>query len=232
MTLHPTPPRPRAPWQTEPMAEPTLLVADDHPLFRAAVLHVLQGRLPQFCTLEAASAATLGQALQEHPEIELVLLDLSMPGARGFSALLHVRGEYPEVPVVIISSNDHPRVIRRAQQFGAAGFIPKSAPADAMGDAIQAVLDGGSWFPPMAAERSEADAELAARLAQLTPQQFRVLLCLADGLLNKQIAAELGLAENTVKVHVTAILKKLECYSRTQAAVLVKSLEAEGVEPV
>ena len=214
------------------MTEPTLLVADDHPLFRAAVLHVLQGRLPQFRTLEAASAATLGQALQEHPEIELVLLDLSMPGARGFSALLHVRGEYPEVPVVIISSNDHPRVIRRAQQFGAAGFIPKSAPADAMGDAmgdaIQAVLDGGSWFPPMAAERSEADAELAARLAQLTPQQFRVLLCLADGLLNKQIAAELGLAENTVKVHVTAILKKLECYSRTQAAVLVRSLETEG----
>ncbi|WP_298214981.1 response regulator transcription factor [Acidovorax sp.] len=208
-------------------SEPTLLVADDHPLFRAAVLHVLQGRLPRFRTLEAASAATLGQALAEHPEVELVLLDLSMPGARGFSALLHVRGEYPELPVVIISSNDHPRVIRRAQQFGAAGFIPKSAPAETMGDAVVAVLDGGSWFPPMAAERSEADAELAARLAQLTPQQFRVLLCLADGLLNKQIAATLGLAENTVKVHVTAILKKLACYSRTQAAVLVKSLETE-----
>jgi DNA-binding NarL/FixJ family response regulator len=213
------------------MSEPTLLVADDHPLFRAAVLHVLHGRLPQFRTLEAASAATLGQMLAEHPEIELVLLDLSMPGTRGFSALLHVRGEYPELPVVIISSNDHPRVIRRAQQFGAAGFIPKSAPADAMGEAIEAVLEGGSWFPPMAAERSEADAELAAKLAQLTPQQFRVLLCLADGLLNKQIAATLGLAENTVKVHVTAILKKLGCYSRTQAAVLVKGLEAEGVEP-
>ena len=209
------------------MSKPTLLVADDHPLFRAAVLHVLHGQLPHFCTLEAASAATLGSMLQQHPEIELVLLDLSMPGARGFSALLHVRGEYPEVPVVVISSNDHPRVIRRAQQFGAAGFIPKSAPAETMGEAIASVLDGGSWFPPMAAERSEADAELAARLAQLTPQQFRVLLCLADGLLNKQIAATLGLAENTVKVHVTAILKKLECYSRTQAAVLVKSLETE-----
>ncbi|CAN7721407.1 response regulator transcription factor [Acidovorax sp. LjRoot118] len=209
------------------MSEPTLLVADDHPLFRAAVLHVLHGRLPQFRTLEAASAATLGTALQEHPEVELVLLDLSMPGARGFSALLHVRGEYPELPVVIISSNDHPRVIRRAQQFGAVGFIPKSAPAEAMGEAIEAVLAGDSWFPPMAAERSEADAELAARLAQLTPQQFRVLLCLADGLLNKQIAGELGLAENTVKVHVTAILKKLACHSRTQAAVLVKSLETE-----
>lgn len=210
------------------MSEPTLLVADDHPLFRAAMLHVLHERLPHFRTLEAASAATLGMALQEHPEVELVLLDLSMPGTRGFSALLHVRGEYPQLPVVVISSNDHPRVIRRAQQFGAAGFIPKSAPAEAMGDAIAAVLEGGSWFPPMEAERSEADAELAARLAQLTPQQFRVLLCLADGLLNKQIAYELGLAENTVKVHVTAILKKLECHSRTQAAVLVKALEPEG----
>ena len=131
-------------WQTRPMSEPTLLVADDHPLFRAAVLHVLRERLPQYRTLEAASAATLGQALQEHPEVELVLLDLSMPGTRGFSALLHVRGEYPELPVVIISSNDHPRVIRRAQQFGAAGFIPKSAPAEAMGEAIAAVLDAKS----------------------------------------------------------------------------------------
>ncbi|ADV01795.1 LuxR C-terminal-related transcriptional regulator [Alicycliphilus denitrificans] len=210
------------------MPGPALLVADDHPLFRAAVLHVLHERLPQFRTLEAASAAALGAALQEHPEVELVLLDLSMPGARGFSALLHVRGEFPGLPVVVISSNDDPRVIRRAQQFGAAGFIPKSVPAEAMGDAIGKVLEGGSWFPPMAAERSEADAELASRLAQLTPQQFRVLLCLADGLLNKQIAAQLGLAENTVKVHVTAILKKLACYSRTQAAVLVKGLEADN----
>jgi DNA-binding NarL/FixJ family response regulator len=207
------------------MSAPTLLVADDHPLFRAAVMHVLRERLPQYAIVEAASAATLGAALQAHPEVELVLLDLAMPGARGFSVLLHVRGEYPEIPVVIISSNDHPRVIRRAQQFGAAGFIPKSTPADTMGAALDAVLAGDNWFPPMVAERSEADAALAARLAQLTPQQFRVLLCLADGLLNKQIAHELGLAENTVKVHVTAILKKLECYSRTQAAVLVKSLE-------
>lgn len=210
------------------MPEPTFLVADDHPLFRAALIQVLRERFPHMRTVEAASAATLGKALEEHPEVELVLLDLAMPGARGFSSLLHVRGEYPEVPVVVVSSNEHPRVIRRAQQFGAAGFIPKSAPAEAMAAAIETVLDGGSWFPPMAAERSEADAALAARLARLTPQQFRVLLCLADGLLNKQIAHELGLAENTVKVHVTAILKKLECYSRTQAAVLVKSLEPES----
>lgn len=209
------------------MPDPKLLVADDHPLFRAALIQMLHERFAQFQTLEAASATTLGTVLAEHPDVELVLLDLAMPGARGFSSLLHVRGEYPDIPVVIISSNEHPRVIRRAQQFGAAGFIPKSAAAEEMSNAIQSVLDGDTWFAHMAAERSEADAELAARLAQLTPQQFRVLLCLADGLLNKQIAHELGLAENTVKVHVTAILKKLECYSRTQAAVLVKSLEPE-----
>nr|WP_298127037.1 response regulator transcription factor [uncultured Pseudoxanthomonas sp.] len=206
----------------------TILVADDHPLFRAAVIHALREALPGATVVEAASAAGLGQALDARPDTDLVLLDLTMPGAHGFSALLHVRGEHPEVPVVVISSNEHPRVIRRAQQFGAAGFIPKSSPADTIGDAVAAVLDGGAWFPPLTVERSEQDAALAARLAQLTPQQFRVLLCLADGLLNKQIAHELGLAENTVKVHVTAILKKLECHSRTQAAVLVKSLEPEG----
>lgn len=211
------------------MSAPAILVADDHPLFRSAVLHALREALPQATIFEAASAASLNQVLAAQPQIELVLLDLAMPGARGFSALLHVRGEQPEIPVVIISSNDHPRVIRRAQQFGAVGFIPKSSPADAIGEAVAAVLDGGSWFPALTAERSEEDAQLAARLAQLTPQQFRVLLCLADGLLNKQIAHELGLADNTVKVHVTAILKKLNCHSRTQAAVLVRALEPEAM---
>ena len=112
---------------SDSLPEPAFLVADDHPLFRAAIIHVLRERLPQYAILEAASAPTLGAALQVHTEVELVLLDLAMPGARGFSALLHVRGEYPEIPVIVISSNDHPRVIRRAQQFGAAGFIPKSS---------------------------------------------------------------------------------------------------------
>ena len=205
-----------------------LLVADDHPLFRAAVLHALRERLGPLDAVEAASVSALDAALVANPDVELLLLDLTMPGARGFSSLVHLRGERPELPVIVISSNDHPRVIRRAQQFGAAGFIPKSSPVETIRAAVRTVLEGGTWFPPITAERSEADARLAARLAQLTPQQFRVLLCIADGLLNKQIAYELGLAENTVKVHVTAILKKLECNSRTQAAVLVKALEQEG----
>ncbi|WP_425490771.1 response regulator [Luteimonas cellulosilyticus] len=207
---------------------PTILVADDHPLFRAAVLHALRDSLGAIAVVEAASASALAAAVVAHPQIELVLLDLAMPGARGLSSLVHLRGERPEVPVVVISSNDHPRTVRRVQQFGAAGFISKSAPAESIGQAVATVLDGGTWFPPLTAERSEADAQLAVRLAQLTPQQFRVLLCLADGLLNKQIAHALGLAENTVKVHVTAILKKLDCHSRTQAAVLVKALEPDG----
>ncbi|MDZ3799455.1 MAG: response regulator transcription factor [Xanthomonadales bacterium] len=207
---------------------PTILVADDHPLFRAAVLHALHESLPAVRVVETASAAGLGPVMAAHPDIELVLLDLAMPGARGLSSLVWLRGDSPDVPVVVISSNDHPRTIRRAQQFGAAGFIPKSSPADTIGAAVNAVLEGGTWFPPLTAERSEEDAVLASRLAQLTPQQIRVLMCVADGLLNKQIAYELGLAENTVKVHVTAILKKLECHSRTQAAVLVKALEPDG----
>ena len=207
---------------------PTILVADDHPLFRAAVLHALRDSLGALELVEAASASSLVAAFDVQPRIELVLLDLAMPGARGLSSLVYLRGERPDVPVIVISSNDHPRTVRRVQQFGAAGFISKSAPAESIGAAVAAVLDGGGWFPPLTAERSEADARLAARLAQLTPQQFRVLMCLADGLLNKQIAHALGLAENTVKVHVTAILKKLECHSRTQAALLVKALEPEG----
>lgn len=210
------------------MRTPRLIIADDHPLLRAAVLHALAAALPKAEFIEASSVAALELALSEHADVDLVLLDLSMPGAHGFSALLHVRGERPEIPVIVITSNEHPRVVRRSQQFGAAGFIPKSAPPEILRTAVVTVLEGGIWFPPLTADRSAADDRLASKLAQLTPQQFRVLLCMADGLLNKQIADRLGLAGNTVKVHITAILKKLECYSRTQAAVLVKGLEPEN----
>ena len=215
------------------MAMPTsaFLVADDHPLFRAAVVQIIRGGFPDSAVLEASSASTLSAALANHPEIELVLLDLTMPGTHGFSALLHVRGEHPQLPVVVISSNDQPRVIRRAQQFGASGFISKSASADDIARAIAAVLEGDTAFPLVAAAHSPEDADLAARMAQLTPHQFKTLLYVADGLLNKQIAQEMGVTEHTVKVHVTAILKKLACHSRTQVAVLVRSLEAEQSGP-
>jgi DNA-binding NarL/FixJ family response regulator len=205
----------------------TLVVADDHPMFRAAVSQALRSVVDGARVAEAASQSSLESVLAAEASVDLVLLDLTMPGAMGFSSLIWLRGEYPDLPVIVISSNDHPRTVRRAQQFGAAGFVSKAAPADVLGQAVNDVLAGGSWFEAARAERSEQDAALAARLAQLTPQQFRVLMLLADGLLNKQIAATMGLAENTVKIHVTAVLSKLECRSRTQAAVLVKSLDVD-----
>ncbi|MGN6227062.1 MAG: response regulator [Dyella sp.] len=209
------------------MTDPiTVLVADDHPMFRAAVVHTLASAIDAR-VLEAASQSALESALAAAPGTDLVLLDLTMPGAIGFSSLLWLRAEHPDLPVIVISSNDRPRTVRRAQQFGAAGFVSKAAPVEALGEAVRTVLDGGLAFDASRAERSPEDAALAARLSQLTPQQFRVLMLLAEGLLNKQIANRLGLAENTVKIHVTAVLAKLECRSRTQAAVLVKSLDLE-----
>jgi len=208
------------------MDTPKLLIVEDHPLFRTALVQALGDVLPGAVMVEAASLQVLEQALAEHADLALVLLDLGLPGARGLSSLVYLRGERPEVPVLVVSSNDAAQTVLRTQQFGAAGFVSKSAPAAVMAAAIGEVLDGGQWFPELNAAESTQDAQLAAQLAQLTPQQFRVLLCIADGLLNKQIADALGLAENTVKVHVTAILKKLGCYSRTQAALRVKALDA------
>lgn len=205
-----------------------ILVADDHPLFRAAIVHALQPFTGTGGSIaEASSFASLTAAVGADTSLDLVLLDLNMPGAQGFSSLVYLRGERPALPVIVISSNDHPRTIGRAQQFGAAAFVPKSAPPAVLQNALRAVMNGDEWFPPERAARSAEDAKLAEQLAQLTPQQFRVLMAMADGLLNKQIAHELGLAENTVKVHITAVLRKLDCYSRTQAAVKVKALQPE-----
>lgn len=207
-----------------------VIVADDHPMFRAAMLHAIDGMVAAGGVIEVASQSALDAAVEAAPQIDLVLLDLTMPGALGLSSLVRLRSERPEVPLIVISSNDHPRTVRRAQQFGAAGFVSKAAPAQTLREAVRAVMAGGTWFTLAQAERSEQDEQLAANLAQLTPQQFRVLMLLADGLLNKQIAAELGLSENTVKIHVTAILSKLQCRSRTQAAVLLKTLDLEELQ--
>jgi len=209
----------------------TLLIADDHPMFRGAMLHALADLLREGSAIEVASHSAMEATLALDPGVDLILLDLTMPGALGFSSLLWLRGEHPDIPVLVISSNDHPRNVRRAQQFGAAGFVSKSAAADVLRDAVAEVVKGGTAFISARAERRDEDSALAARLARLTPQQFRVLMLMAEGLLNKQIAAELGLAENTVKIHVTAVLSKLDCRSRTQAAVLVKSLDLDdGVD--
>lgn len=209
-----------------------IMIADDHPLVCAALTHTLRSAMPAATVLTAASLNAIEAVLAANPDLDLALLDLHMPGVRGLSGLLLLRAQRPELPVIVISSNDHPHTVARARQFGAAGFLPKSAPLADMLAAMHAVMGGGTSFPRHETGRSDEDATLAARLAQLTPQQMRVLMCMTEGLLNKQIAYELGLAENTVKVHVAAVLHKLRCHTRTHAALLARRLETEGGMPL
>lgn len=210
---------------------PRLLIADDHPLFRAALRQSALHALPDGNIQEAPDLPATLDALAEEPDIDLVLLDLHMPGSRGLSGLAALRGQHPAVAVLVVSAHDEPRVIRRALDHGASGFISKSADPEQIANAIRTVLDCGQWVPPhlsdsVAATPSDpSDSELAARLARLTEQQYRVLGLLAEGLLNKQIADRLGIQERTVKAHATAIFEKLEVRNRTQAGVLLRSLD-------
>jgi len=205
-----------------------IIVADDHPLFRAAIKQALaaQGGETQF--LEASSFESLQLLVDEQREVDLVLLDLHMPGVSGFAGLVYLCKRYPSVPVVIISANEDPVVIQRALELGAAGFIPKSSSMDTIKEAIAAVLMGEIWSPPQArrtnGSRNASELDLAERMAQLTPQQFKVLMMMSRGLLNKQIGYELDVSEATVKAHVTAIMSKLGVNNRTQAVLAAERL--------
>lgn len=213
-----------------------IIVADDHPLFREAIQQALTGLFGEVSFVEADSFETLELAARENEDADLVLLDLDMPGTHGFSALAWLRAQYPALPVVIVSALSDPSIMRRAVAFGASGYIPKSSPVEVLDQALQAVLDGEVWLPEAAMRASEEnlseDQRLADRIASLTPQQFRVLMMIADGLLNKQIAGELDVSEATVKAHVTAIFRKMRVRSRTQAAVAARRLERAAQQPV
>jgi len=207
----------------------TIIIADDHPLFRAALKQALVNAVDDARILEAESLKQLEQHV--HGEIDLVLLDLHMPGANGFSSLIYLRNHFPAVPVVVVSGNEQPSVMHRAVQFGASGFIPKSSSMDTIADAIGEVLGGEVWLPAdlpdMDAATDAEDNKFAEQLATLTPQQFKVLIMLTEGLLNKQIAYELEVSEATIKAHVTAILRKLGVYSRTQAVIAASRLQID-----
>ncbi|SHG47213.1 two component transcriptional regulator, LuxR family [Hydrocarboniphaga daqingensis] len=209
------------------MNEPLVLLADDHPLFRAALRETLMRVLPGARVVESSGVAELQAAVQAHADADLLLLDLRMPGAQGFSTLIELRAQHPALPIAIVSAEEDPGVIRRALDFGASAFIPKSSSTEQIAEGLRAVLDGDTWVPPellLGSSAADADAELAARVASLTPQQFRVLTLLADGRLNKQIGGDLDISEATIKAHVTAILRKLGLSRRTQAAVLAQRL--------
>lgn len=219
-----------------PPAMPTILVADDHPLFREALRGAVSRALPGARLHEADSVDALYGLVEREPDADLLLLDLNMPGAHGFSALVHLRAHYPQLPVMVVSAREEPPVMRRALDHGAVGFLPKSADATTLGEAIDTVLAGDRWAPAAALKAPAAAADehdAAARVRELTPQQFRVLQMLGDGLLNKQIAYELGVSEATIKAHMTAILRKLGASNRTQAVLIAGKLavDPEAVTP-
>jgi DNA-binding NarL/FixJ family response regulator len=205
---------------------PTIIVAEDHPMFRAALVLTLKRLMPEAVLMEAASHGELEQALARSGNVRLVLLDLRMPGAHGLSSLVFLRGEYPEVSVAIISGGAYAETIGRAHQLGAAAFIPKSASIDTIAQALSCVIRGERWFPEHDAG-TVPRSPLQDQLTTLTPQQFRVLKYLADGMLNKQIADNLRVSEGTVRAHVTAILRKLRVSTRTQAVILVTELDLD-----
>lgn len=206
-----------------------LVIADDHPLFRGALREAVAGLLEPVNIQEAGTFDDVVGLLDRSGDTDLVLLDLAMPGVRGFSGLMYIRAQYPSVPVIVVSANDDPAAIRRCMEFGASGFIPKTLSVDGMRAAIASILKGGVWTPTDVDLSAGSDAETAAlmvRMATLTPQQVRVLMMLSEGLLNKQIAYQLGVSEATVKAHVSAILQKLGVESRTQAVIAAAKIES------
>jgi DNA-binding NarL/FixJ family response regulator len=206
-----------------------VLIADDHPLVVGGLRQAVLAAAPKAEIAVANDFDSMVAALEASPDTDLVLLDLAMPGVRGFSGLLFLRSEHPSTPVVVVSGNEDRAVIRHCMEFGAAGYIPKSNSLDTMRVAIGQVVDGGRWTPPDFDPRAEPNREssaMARRLASLTPQQVRVLMMLSQGLLNKQIAYELTVSEATVKAHVSAILQKLGVESRTQAVILATKIES------
>lgn len=211
-----------------------LIVADDHPLFRNALINAISSTFVTKATIETDSFDSTCTALEQHPDTDLLLLDLHMPGNCGFLGLIQLRKTYPALPIVVISASEELDVIRRVMAFGASAFIPKSAnPAD-ISAALNAVLAGELWVPKAIShqvlqqrDEDEVDLDLAAKVAQLTQQQYKVLYYLTEGWLNKQIAYDLHISEATVKAHITAIFRKLGVTNRTQVVIQAQRLTLE-----
>ncbi|MBL4660798.1 MAG: response regulator transcription factor [Alcanivoracaceae bacterium] len=206
-----------------------IIIADDHPMFRNALKQSITSNYD--CeVIECASLESLRSELKAHNEADLLILDLNMPGADGFSSLVYVQEKYPHLPIIMISANDKLDVIRTAKSFGALGFISKSANIETIREAIKLVLQGDTFFPIKLESINDHNQDtellqLTKGVADLTPQQYKVLQMLKRGLLNKQIAYDLEVSEATIKAHVTAIMRKLGANNRTQAVMKVVNIE-------
>jgi DNA-binding NarL/FixJ family response regulator len=215
-----------------------VLIVDDHPLYRQALQGAVAAACPQCEFLEADSVTGLFDCIERHPHVDLLLLDLNLPGAFGFCALAHLRGSRPQLPVIVVSAIDDVRTMRQAISFGAQGFLSKSTDAGRIGESVRLALNGefvapAGWAPHPEGDSDGAALDLAQRLAQLTEQQFRVFGMLCSGLLNKQIGYELQITEATVKAHMTAILRKLGAANRTQAVLIAGRLllDPQQIQP-
>ncbi|MBS0584268.1 MAG: response regulator transcription factor [Proteobacteria bacterium] len=208
---------------------PSILIADDHPLVRGALRAATASAIDDAQIAEAEDLRSAIAQLEAH-EVDLVLLDLHMPDSGGLAGLVALRTQFPGVIVLVVSAQQDTAVIRRALDFGAAGFVPKTASPEDIAAAIRSVLACGSWVPQGLREElrrrhsDPRDLALATKLASLSEQQFRVLGLVAQGRLNKQIADQLGVQLTTVKAHVSAIFDKLNVRNRTQASMLFRDL--------
>ena len=211
------------------MLQTKVAIADDHPLFRTALKQAVFDCLPNAYIKEASNFSDLLVIIEQSPELEIIFLDLHMPGNDGFTGLAQLQNNHPDLIVIMVSSDEHPEIMQKAINFGAAAFIPKSVDLSTIAQAISTVLEGDTWLPENMAFSGDSklaneQKKLAQQLAQLTPQQYTVLALVADGQLNKQIAGILDIKENTVKKHVSAILLQLEVNNRTQAGVAYQQL--------
>lgn len=206
-----------------------IIIADDHPLFRTALSQAIVQALNNPTLLTVGSADELVECLAgDGGHADLLLLDLNMPGARGYSSLVHARSTVPDMPVIVVSAYEDDSIAQASLEHGAADFIPKSSAPETMAEAIKSVLAGNQWIPVGAHSAIDVNEDdFTEKLARLTPQQQRVLMMLTSGLLNKQIAIDLNISEATVKAHITAILRKLDVHTRTQAVIAARSLDID-----
>lgn len=200
----------------------TVLIADDHPLFRQALALAVSRVLPQARVIEAGTLAGAARALETAEGLKLILLDLKMPGAVGYSGIALLHAERPAVPILVVSSAEGAAAAEEVRAFGAIGFLRKDSDLGAIEDAIARAISGAARAAP--AVTAQPEDEIRETVAGLTPTQLKVLLAVLEGQLNKQIAHSLGMSEATVKAHMTAIMRKLDVRNRTQAALVARSL--------
>lgn len=207
---------------------PFIIIVDDHPIFREALETALHAAYPDGATAAHASSIETARASIGEQMPDMILLDLNLPDASGFQGLEALKIAAPDVPVVVVSATETTEAFTKARALGAAGYLPKSLELDEMSAVLVTILDGGEWFPETETGADSEAADLAGRVASLTPAQRRVVAGLFEGQLNKQIAYEMNISTATVKAHMTAIFRKLGANNRTQALLIYKSATDVG----